>query len=139
MTDSIPKPIGSEVINAMLWPSDYTETVARSMADSIPKPIAPEIINAMLWPSDYTETVVRAVTVFMLGGTTSDETGSVVETTKANSVSQVLETPKGFIEVKGTPKVPEGWRVDKIIKLAGPIPGPLGPGINTGKWLWKNF
>ena len=24
MTDSILKPIGSEVINAMLWPSDYT-------------------------------------------------------------------------------------------------------------------
>ena len=93
------------------------------MTDSIPKPIGSEIINAMLWPSDYTETVVRSVTVFMLGGTTSDETGSVVETTKANSASQVLETPKGFIEVKDTPKVPEGWRADKIIKLAGPIPG----------------
>jgi len=77
------------------------------MVDSIPKPIGPEIINAMLWPSDYTETVARSMTVLMLGGTTREETGSVVETTKANSASQVLETPKGFIEVKGTPKVPE--------------------------------
>jgi len=109
------------------------------MTDSIPKPIGSEIINAMLWPSDYTEREARPMTVLMLGGTTSDETGSVVETTKANSASQVLETPRGFIEVKGMPKVPEGWRVDKITKLTGPIPGPLGPGINTGKWLWKNF
>ena len=93
----------------------------------------------MLWPSDYTETVVRPIIVFMLDGTTREETGSVVETPKTNSASQVLETLKGFIEVKGTPKVPEGWRVDKIIKLAVPIPGPLGPDINTGKWLWKNF
>jgi hypothetical protein len=61
----------------------------------------------MLWPSDYTETVVRSITVLMLGGTTREETGPVVETTKANSASQVLETLKGFIEVKGTPKVPE--------------------------------
>ena len=109
------------------------------MVDSIPKPIGSEVINAMLCPSDYTETVARSMTVLMLGGTTSEETGSAIETTKANSASQVLETPRGFIEVKGTPKVPEGWRVDKIIKLAGPIPGPLGPDINTGKWLWKNF
>jgi len=64
------------------------------------------------------------MTVLMLGGTTSEETGSVVETTKANSAFQVLETPKGFIEVKGAPKMPEGWRIDKIIKLASPIPGP---------------
>ena len=109
------------------------------MVDSIPKPIGSEVINAMLCPSDYTETVARSMTVLMLGGTTSEETGSAIETTKANSASQVLETPRGFIEVKGTPKVPEDWRVDKIIKLAGPIPGPLGPDINTGKWLWKNF
>ena len=94
------------------------------MIDSMPEPTWPEIMDATLWPSDYIETVVRSVAVFMLGGTTSDATGSVVETTKANSAFQVLETPKGFIEVKGTPKMPEGWRVDKIIKLAGPIPGP---------------
>ncbi len=93
------------------------------MTDSIPKPIGSEVINAMLWPSNYTETVAGAMTVSMLSGTTSAETGSVVETTKANSASQVLETPRGFIEVKGIPKVPEGWRADKIIKLAGPIPG----------------
>ena len=109
------------------------------MVDSILQPIGAEVINAMLWPSDYTVREARPMTVLILGGTTSDETGSVVDTTKANSASQVLETPRGFIEVKGTPKVPEGWRVDKIIKLAGPIPGPLGLGINTGKWLWKNF
>ena len=83
--------------------------------------------------------VVRSMTVLMLGGITREEAGSVVETTKANSAPQVLETPRGFIEVKGMPKVPEGWRVDKIIKLADPFPGPLGPGIDTGKWLWKNF
>ena len=150
MIDSMPGPTRPEIMGAMLWPSDYTEREIGSttnwtgreigsMTDSIPKPIGSEVINAMLWPSDYTEREARPMTVLMLGGTTSDETGSVVETTKANSASQVLETPRGFIEVKGTPKVPEDWRVDKIIKLAGPIPGPLGPDINTGKWLWKNF
>ena len=150
MIDSMPGPTRPEIMGAMLWRSDFTEREIGSttnwtgreigsMTDSIPKPIGSEVINAMLWPSDYTEREARPMTVLMLGGTTSDETGSVVETTKANSASQVLETPRGFIEVKGTPKVPEGWRVDKIIKLAGPIPGPLGPGINTGKWLWKNF
>ena len=61
----------------------------------------------------------------MLDGTTREEIGSVVE------------TPKGFIEVRGKPKVPEGGRVDKITKLAGPIPGPLDPGINTGNGYGK--
>ena len=150
MINSMPEPTRPEIMGAMLrrtgWTgreigstTNWTGREIGSMTDSIPKPIGSKVINAMLWPSDYTEREARPMTVLMLGGTTSDETGSVVETTKANSASQVLETPRGFIEVKGTPKVPEDWRVDKIIKLAGPIPGPLGPDINTGKWLWKNF
>jgi len=119
MIDSMPGPTRPEIMGVMLWrtgwigreigsTTNWTGREIGSMPDSILKPIGPEVINAMLWPSDYTEMEARPMTVLILGGTTSDETGSVVETTKANSASQVLETPKGFIEVKGTPKVPEG-------------------------------
>jgi hypothetical protein len=69
----------------------------------------------------------------MQSGTISKKTEFVVTTAGVTETFQDPEILKRVAKTWVVPIVPEGRRADNSIKLAAPIPRPLGLGIYPGK------